>query len=298
MKYCFHIAVSKYIFYENEPVEKVRKNQLLIYLNHGTIPLKNVSDVLRQPDQLDYALCPSEGCSDIYVQQYNIPENKLIYAMPPRCRYLKSKKNGLNSIFECNNKQVIIWLPTFRTLKGTDRKDSYIDNALSLISSEKALLAINEQLKHNGQMLLIKYHPREKQRVNIPVFCDCIHILTDEVLKKKNLILQEILDGTAALLTDYSGISFEYLLLDRPIGYVINDIAGYTRGFAFENPEDYMPGIMINTVEELQNFLNDVKRGEDTFHEARKKLAEKLFHGNELKDGSQELVKQLEKLEK
>lgn len=297
LKYCFYMTTSKYIFYENEPLEKRRKGQVLIYLNHGTIPLKNVADVLKQPAEMDFAICPSKGCADIYRQQYNIPPQKLIYAMPPRDMFLKRERCGLNRLIDCEDKQVIIWLPTFRALRGTDRKDSS-ENVLSLITNEREIKLTNERLRKNGQILLIKCHPREKQRANISQSYECIKIITDENLKRVSMVLHEILGGTAALLTDYSGISFEYMLLDRPIGYVINDMEQYTRGFAFPNPRYYMPGKTIQTGTGLREFLDEVKGGKDDFRDRRKQLIKELFQGNEVKDGSQELIKTLENYDK
>ena len=129
--------------------------------------------------------------------------------------------------------------------------------------------------------------------MDIPAFYDYIKVVTDEDLANENVLLQEILGGTTALLTDYSGIAFEYLLLDKPIGYVISDMNSYTRGFAFENPGDYMPGIMIDTVDGLLKFLDDIKTRRDEYYDARKRLVTKIFQGNESKSGAQELMGQL-----
>lgn len=295
LQYCFYLATSKFLFYENEPIHKVRDEQILIYLNHGTIPLKNVKDVLGQPKEVDYALCPSKGCAEIYEQQYHIPKEKQLYIIPPRDVYLLKKKHKLNQIVACSGRQVIIWLPTFRKLKGTERRDSFLDSSLPLIKSRKDYYLLNEQLKANRQLLLIKSHPGEKNILEIPEFCDCIEIIYEEKLKAENIILQEILGGTNALITDYSGIAFEYLLLDRPIGYVISDLEDYIRGFAFENVLDYMPGCQMRTRDELLNFINGIKAGKDEFKEKRNVLKMNIFQGNELKNGAQELLNFLEK---
>ena len=50
LRYCYYYATSKYLFYENEALKKVCDKQVLIYLNHGTIPLKRVCDVLKQTE--------------------------------------------------------------------------------------------------------------------------------------------------------------------------------------------------------------------------------------------------------
>lgn len=294
LRHCFYMATSKYIFYENEPLHKVRRGQVLIYLNHGTIPLKNVKDVLEQPKEMDYALCPSDGCAEIYERQYAIPKNKQWYIMLPRTVYLTEKVQRLNKIVEYGTRQVIIWLPTFRALKGTDRQDSKAENILPLMADENNFLIIDRELGKNGQLLIIKTHPRERFELNIPVVCENIKMISEEDLREKELILQEILADTSALLTDYSGICFEYLLLDKPIGYVVNDINDYTRGFAFDDPWDYMPGEKINTIKGLINFFDDIRAERDNYRKERELIKEEIFRGNEMKNGAEELIKQLE----
>jgi len=69
-------------------------------------------------------------------------------------------------------------------------------------------------------------------------------------------------------------------LLDKPIGFVFSDFKEYfdSRGFVFDRPLDIMPGEVINSVEELQLFLNKLfVEKQDNFIEQRKSVKEK-FH--------------------
>ena len=77
-----------------------------------------------------------------------------------------------------------------------------------------------------------------------------------------------------ALLTDYSSIFFDYLLLNRPIGFVIDDYEEYaaSRGFAFEDPFEYMPGEVIDNAEKLIEFFSSVMCGDDNFMEKREEV--------------------------
>lgn len=183
MRYCWQYARSRYLLYENEPVMKMSRNQRLIYLNHGTIPLKNVRDVLRQPKVLDYAICPSVACAEIYEDQYGVSSDKFLYCMPPRVELIKEKKNLWKRIFGGKEKQLILWLPTFRSLKGTERKDSQYNRSLSLLQGD-SLEKIKEQLHKNNQVLWIKLHPREKDGFPDIRTDQIIRFLTDDELKK------------------------------------------------------------------------------------------------------------------
>lgn len=67
------------------------------------------------------------------------------------------------------------------------------------------------------------------------------------------------------LISDYSSIAVDYMLLDRPLGYVLTDLESYrnTRGFVFENPEAYMPGEKIYNLEDLKDYFSHIAVGED-----------------------------------
>ena len=77
-----------------------------------------------------------------------------------------------------------------------------------------------------------------------------------------------------ALITDYSSVFYDYLLLDRPIAFTINDLNEYadTRGFVFENPLQFMPGEKISTKHEFIRFLENVYQGDDRYQSKRKEI--------------------------
>lgn len=277
IRYCMKYATSKFLLYENEALQKVRTGQKLIYLNHGMIPLKQVKDVLKQPDELDYAVCPSTGCAEIYEEQYGIAKEKQVYMMPPRVERLFQNNLILHKMLDCGKRQIVIWLPTFRTLKNTDRKDSAVTSPLEIFGTDDVLEKLNDCLSRNQQLLVIKLHPRDKESINISGKHKNIVLITEKDLEAAGASLQDILGETAAMITDYSGIAFEYMLLNRPIGYVIADMDVYTRGFAVENPLAYMPGSKIKNEFDFMEFLNSLLLDEDIFRQKRNELAERLF---------------------
>ena len=62
-------------------------------------------------------------------------------------------------------------------------------------------------------------------------------------IQKQKMTVYTLLRNADGLITDYSSVYFDYMLLDRPIAFAIDDIKEYgdKRGFIFETPEDYMP---------------------------------------------------------
>lgn len=292
LNYCLLYAQSKYLCYENQILEKVNKKQCLIYLNHGTIPLKNVNDVLRQPLELDIGVCPGKGCSNLYVKQYGIPIEKQIFIMPARVNRMLRSKGKIHELLNVSDKKVILWLPTFRQLKGSERKDSYCVNPIKIL--EENIIEIDSYLENINVVIAVKKHPREKDELVLGNRIKNIYVLRDEQLDGDNLYLQDILKDSDALITDYSGISFEYMLLDRPIGYVLTDIKEYTRGFSVDNPEEYMPGEKIYTKDQLLSFLGNVANGTDPFANQRRILIKKLFGENAFLNGAEAFIKYLD----
>lgn len=58
----------------------------------------------------------------------------------------------------------------------------------------------------------------------------------------------------------------DYLLLDKPTGFTLDDFEEYRakRGFIYENVLDYMPGNHIYTFDQLAQFLQELSAGIDT----------------------------------
>jgi len=295
LRYCYYYGRAKYLFYENKRLYKVGKNQKLIYLNHGTIPLKNVKDVLRQPEELDYAVCPAQECAQIYIEQYGVPLEKQLYFMHPRVALLLKGNPNVREYLKFNG-QVILWLPTFRSHKDGNRVDSDICDVQSWIFQEGEIYKLNQFLKEHNQLLLIKKHPCEKNDIITTDSYENIRVITDMELEKEGIVLQELLYETAALITDYSGIAFEYLFLNKPIGYVIKDIEKYHRGFAFSNPLDYMPGEKMDTIEECITFLENIYCGKDDYYHQRNELKIRLFGEVNPYTGAESLIKFINKI--
>jgi CDP-glycerol glycerophosphotransferase (TagB/SpsB family) len=77
-----------------------------------------------------------------------------------------------------------------------------------------------------------------------------------------------------AMISDYSSIVYDYMLLDRPIAWALDDMEEYQLPFLMENPLEYMPGEKLYCFADLLRFLEQVKRGEDPYRLERAVVAE------------------------
>ena len=85
-----------------------------------------------------------------------------------------------------------------------------------------------------------------------------------------------LLKYTDILITDYSSVSFDFLLLDRPIIFFDYDREEYEanmQGFLYEY-EAFTPGVHVKNQAELEGALCDWR---DVYKEQREKLCEKLY---------------------
>ena len=84
-----------------------------------------------------------------------------------------------------------------------------------------------------------------------------ILILKSLDLEKLGIDFYEVLNSGEILITDYSGIFYDFLLLDKPVLFTTVDIEQYEkdRGFLVESFNNYIPGPIILNQEKLMNEI-------------------------------------------
>jgi CDP-glycerol glycerophosphotransferase (TagB/SpsB family) len=273
-KYIYYTHAAKYIIWDNEPVAKNRNNQISIYLTHGWPTVKNVKGTVNVGDYCDFALCTSEFFFGLESDQISVDKNKLFLAGHPRNDYLFSEGNEIAKITRKHYKSVILWMPTFRKWRFSERNDSNINYpfGIPLINSLECFGNLNDYLAEKDCFLIIKIHSGQKpEHLNINTMAN-VDLLTSEDLFDKSINLYSLIGESDALISDYSSVAFDYLLTDNQLGYVIDDIDDYKLGFAFDNVLDYMPGEKIQTFGDLFHFIDKVSKGEDEFAYERKRV--------------------------
>ncbi len=132
-------------------------------------------------------------------------------------------------------------MPTWRDDDSNFIENSNIDFAL-----------LNEVLNSNNYLLLLKFHHHTKLDINIDN-------LSNIILIDNNLDIYPILPFTDYLITDYSSIYFEYLLLNKEILFFCFDLDNYlerNRKMYFDY-ELYTPGRKFYNFTELIEALKN-----------------------------------------
>lgn len=249
------------------------RNQIIFDLWHGS-PLKTIGLMAgnkwyHQTDS--YFLCASPFWAEINKKCFNLDDNQIFIGSYPRNDLLlkKSDNHLLKSI--CSGTRNIVFMPTFRNSDQLHKTDSSCDFPLLSPSNIEDL---NSFLKDKDVNLIIKPHPYQRHIQLFDIDLSNIKIITNEDLHKAELPLYVLLGASDALISDFSSVFFDYLLINRPIAFVVEDMADYKnqRGFTIDNPYTLMPGVKIQTLKDLKEFILDVVHNKDPYHTERQKI--------------------------
>lgn len=146
---------------------------------------------------------------------------------------------------------------------------------------------LNHILKGKNELFLLKLHPATNLDLNQ------LKGLTNIVIVDKNVDIYPVLPFTDVLITDYSSIYYDYLLLENhdiilfPFDY--NDYILKSRDLAFDF-DDYTPGKRVYTFDDLLTLINN---GENLEFKERKAITD-LFWSNKSADSSKLFFQHLE----
>lgn len=283
IKKAYYVCLAKYFTFDCEVFRKVRKDQISIYCCHGAVGLKKTKGLMRLPKDLSYMLFPSDKLfAPILAQQYNFPypsEKCLHLGYPYYDIICSPAQHELKKITEEQYEKVILWMPTFRKGGGYGRNDSKVEQTMGvpIIENEKMLKQLNEYLQSKNVLLIIKIHP--KQDIEHLGVYDMSHIkvLIGETMKQLDLNTYRLIKDADALISDYSSAAYDYLLLNRPIGFVFSDLSSYKIGLCVDDPTDYLVGPIIRNYQEFIGFIGDVAEGNDHYLEKRTRLINELY---------------------
>lgn len=255
-----------------------KKDQKIIFLNHGggfkaasNIP-KSYADETYTPSKLFYY--PASVC-------WGCPIEKIYDLGFPRLDYFfkenNDKQNKLIEKLHINNyKSVFLWMPTFRKSISKNLSEDYFvsETGLPILYKEEELKELDELLKNHNSLCVFKvHHLQAKLKVFSEEYSNIL-IFNDNVINEFDLQLYEFIKLTSCLITDYSSISTDYMLLNRPIIYTMDDYDEYknSRGFSIDNPAQYFAGYHIYNKSQLFEAIREVSDGKDFYKKDRMEL--------------------------
>ena len=251
-------------------LEHWKKSQVVINTWHGN-PFKAPNkDPL--PGRFDYMLASSEDGVRFRRKEFS-GDFEMVILGAPRLDWLFEDGPDLNQIIDTEKYRKIIYcMPTYKQRENFSDSEETPTYSINVVNSWEELTELNRQLqKKNVLLVCIIHHLQKMDGINTEALSNILY-LRDEDYGAKGLVMNQMIRSADALVTDFSGVFLDYILLDRPIGFFCNTTDLYTRGFTMENPEDYMPGPHIETMEQFLSFIDDVVNEKDDYREFRRRV--------------------------
>ena len=275
-KYIYYRAVSKWQVWDNYPIRKVRDGQVNVFLQHFGMGYKQIVGIFNSPEYVDYVLTTNEN---VYRYEKDAllyaPNTKVLFGELPRNDVLFSRQwRELEKIMPNTYDKVVMWAPTLRDSKIYNRVDSDLKYpyGISVVYTEDEMNKLNLFLTEQNMLLIIKIHPRQKINYTDGAYSNILYLNGETV---KLVHPYKLMTQVDAMISDYSSIVFDYMLLDRPIAWALEDMEHYQVQFLMDNPLDFMPGEKIYYFQDLLTFLGHIKNGEDIYRHARNIISAK-----------------------
>lgn len=299
LKGFFYSFIAKTYIYSCFPSEinfYCSRNSNLVNLWHG-VPLKKIefdikkgtgfniygnanlrSKIInfsrrKKPDLL---LSPSEYVFEYsFKSAFRIGCENVVYAMYPRVDNLISIAHNIEDK-EFN--KIFLYAPTWRD----NNTDIFIDSKIDLQE-------LNNLLKNNNSILLLKFHYLTKVEINSKGL-DNIRVVDPKT------DINKVLSISDCLITDYSSTFYDYLYLDRPIIFFPYDIDEYVscRDLYF-NYKESLPGNISYNYVELLNEIILICTGIDNASVKRKEVFDSLKFSYSGNDKIVEAIKKIKK---
>lgn len=271
-----YFMTSKFFFYcfGGIPIRSV-KGQTVVNLWHG-MPIKKIgrleSGMSRDLNYFDYLLSYSNYFSPVLQESFDVGSDKIMIANAPRNEPFLRRNQAQNSSLK-----TIAWLPTYRKSSKLASENGDSDEIIPLFSTTEDFRSFDAFLRKQDIHLYIKLHPLQDM-VKIPKHLSNITFITDAWLFDRKTDLYNFLASTDALITDYSSISIDYLLLDKPIFYVMNDQESYSnsRGFNF-TIDQFVAGQIIQNMSQFEYVLTNFSENKDNFVQLRQKKLDEFY---------------------
>lgn len=275
------LRTFKWYFYDHCNVmsefEK-RKSQTIIYLGHG---LRNKKSDHKIEIKADFII--TTGLKSKLAHRYldHFFEENILTLGYPRLDYFKStnnqEKQKIIKIYGYDSYgKILLWMPTFRQSANKEISLDYTncETGITCVPKWENMKFLNDELNKADILLILKVHHLQKELDIYKKHYSNINFISDNEIKQKGLQLYQFVTIADALITDYSSIFVDYLLLDKPMIFTLDDLEQYedNRGLW---PDDYvncLPGYHTYSVDELIRSIKEISDGEDIYRDDRRKM--------------------------
>jgi CDP-glycerol glycerophosphotransferase (TagB/SpsB family) len=280
-RYYSALCLAKYIFFTDAYgfARNCRKDQVRVQLWHGC-GFKTRVNFVRCEKRYEYNTVISDLYARIHEDIYGLRSDQVIVTGYAKEDWLfhPVERERFYGLGIPKASKYIFWLPTFRStdekLKQLNEYSIESEVGLPIIDTTDRLRELNELLRETGVVLVVKLHPFQKaETVHCKGFSN-IHLLDNMKLVENDIQINQLLGYADALISDYSSAAVDYLVLDRPIAFTLDDVEEYnnSRGFVFDNIKEWLPGREIYDWKDFAQYVKEIGLGLDTEREKRGRI--------------------------
>ncbi len=264
------------------PIEPAA-GQKVVQTWHGA-PFKGFDAAMGDDSRVYYttALSASEFWKPIVARLQGCGEDRVAICGQPRTDVMFEADPGYDIGIDCD--RLVLWMPTFRKSDVLGYSDVAEQKTIVPLFSNQELEDLNAQLRADRTGLLIKLHPSQDLTGYQGLDLSNIRLMSHAEFGRSGWDLYRLMGMTDALITDYSSVFTDYMLLDRPIAFTLDDYEDYkaTRGFSVDDPDALMAGHKIRNREDFLTFMADLAAGRDPWASERRRVNLML---NQYQDG-------------
>ena len=274
------LCLAKYIFMTDAYgfARNARKDQIRVQLWHGC-GFKTRVNFVRCEKRYEYTTVISDLYAKIHQEIYGLRADQVLVTGYAKEDWLfHPDREAWEALSMPKAKKYIFWLPTFRMAKeGLGILNEYEQKGqtgLPAVDTKEKLEELDRLLAELNVVLVIKLHPFQDPGRIGRFETRHVVLLDNDLLMEKDIQINRLLGWADGLISDYSSAAVDYLLLDRSIGFILEDVEEYgeSRGFVFDPIRDWLPGAELFSFADFCSFVREIGMGIDSTREKRQKL--------------------------
>ena len=291
IKKAYGLATASYVFQDNiflpTAFLKFHKKVKVVQLWHGTGTIKKfgqdsnkgrIKELEKRANQtITHLIVNSKEWKEKYSHIFGVEQDKIFITGMPRTDLLFEEEKieeRVEQFYEKHpeliGKHMILYAPTFR--------DEELGAQTVRLDLEKMVKELPEDT-----IIGLKLHPFVADQ-----FCYDGTYKERMIDFSKEMNLNTLLFVSKCLITDYSSIVFEYVVLNKPIyfyAYDLEEFSDHGRGF-YEDYESYVPGPVAKTTKQLLKQMQEQETQGDKREYWAKRRREFQRRNYEFEDGN------------
>lgn len=240
----------------------LNRNRFVFHLGHGT-PIKNIGlcennlSTLKNifyklnATNISLFLSTADYFTEYMAKAFGVNKDKIIVSPQPRIVDLLIESDV--PIKKEKNKKYILYAPTWRHYEEV--------KLFPFINDNESFILFNKRLEELDIIILLRLHPRFEFNVK--------KYITNNIINFNSNLCEDIseaLSQTDALITDYSSIYCDYLLLNKPVAVIPYDLTRYEKEIGFSHDYyDIFPDTIISTEDDFILFCENIKNNTFNF---------------------------------